>query len=353
MYSIWIRKREVGRGRPAYIIAEMSANHNGDLAIAEAIIREAKKAGANAVKLQTYTADTMTIDASTPPFIINKGTVWDGRSLYDLYREAATPWEWHKHLKAVADEVEIDLFSTPFDGKAIELLESLDVPAYKVASFELIDHGLLRLIAATGKPVIMSTGMATLDEIREAVDVLRTAGAAQIALLKCTSAYPAPPEEANLATITHLSELFEVPTGLSDHTLGTAVAVTSVALGGCIIEKHFTISRAAGGPDSAFSLEPHEFARMVRDVREAHAAIGHVSYQPTAKELGNRAYRRSLFVVKAIQKGEILTSENIRSIRPGQGLAPKYLDQVLGRRATCDLSFGTPLAWEHVDPTKA
>ncbi len=350
MHSIWIRKREVGRGRPAYIIAEMSANHNGDLATAEAIIREAKKAGADAVKLQTYTADTMTIDASTPPFIINKGTAWDGRSLYDLYREAATPWEWHKRLKAVADDVGIDLFSTPFDGKAIELLESLDVPAYKVASFELIDHGLLRLIAAPGKPVIMSTGMATLDEIREAVDVLRAAGASQIALLKCTSAYPAPPEEANLATITHLSELFEVPTGLSDHTLGTAVAVTSVALGGCIIEKHFTISRAAGGPDSAFSLEPHEFARMVRDVREAEAAIGHVSYQPTPKELGNRSYRRSLFVVKAIQKGEVLTPENIRSIRPGQGLAPKYLDQVLGKPAACDLSIGTPLAWEHVGP---
>lgn len=341
---IEINGRQIGAGHPAYIIAEMSANHGHDFEQAVKILREAKEAGADAVKLQTYTPDTITIDCDNEYFRI-KGTIWEGRTLHDLYGEAYTPWEWQPKLKEYADRLGIDLFSTPFDATAVDFLEAMAVPAHKVASFELVDHGLLRKIAATGKPVIMSTGMASLSEIDEAVAVLRQAGCRELALLKCTSAYPAPPEAMNLRTIPHLTEAFGVPAGLSDHTLGIAVPVAAVALGACIIEKHFTLSRSQPGPDSSFSLEPAEFKAMVTAVREAEQALGKVSYSLTEKEQDSRVFRRSLFVVRGMKAGEVFSNENVRSIRPGYGLAPKSLEGILGRRAVQDIEKGTPLAW--------
>ncbi len=344
MTPMQINNRPIGPGHPTYIIAEMSANHNQDFEQAIRIVQAAKEAGADAIKLQTYTPDTMTIQSNKAYFHI-KGTIWEGRTLHDLYGEAYTPWEWQPKLKAEAERLGMACFSTPFDHTAVDFLEAMSVPAYKIASFELVDLPLIERVARTGKPMIMSTGMGSLAEIDEAVQTIRNVGNQPFALLKCTSAYPAPPEEMNLRTIPHLSEAFGVVAGLSDHTLGIAVPVAAVTLGACIVEKHFTLSREMPGPDSAFSLEPHEFKAMVEAIRVAEKALGQVSYQVTEREGASRVFRRSLFVVKDIQAGEVFTEEHVRSIRPGHGLPPKYLPEVLGRRATQDIERGTPLAW--------
>lgn len=347
MRHISIQGRKIGEGYPIYIVAEMSANHNQDFNRAVKIVEAAKKAGADAVKLQTYTPDTLTIDCANEYFRI-RGTVWEGRTLYDLYGEAYTPWEWQPELKKIANDLGMDLFSSPFDPTAVDFLESMDVPAYKIASFEVVDLPLLRRIAKTGKPIIMSTGMATLREIDEAVSAIREAGGDEIALLKCTSSYPAPPEDANLRTIIHMAEAFDLPVGLSDHTLGIAVPVAAAATGACIVEKHFTLSRSPGGPDSSFSLEPDEFKVMVDSVKMAEKSLGRVYYGLSKKELESRVFRRSLFAVKDIRAGEELTSENIRSIRPAHGLSTRYYDSVVGKSAATDIRRGTPLEWKHL-----
>ncbi len=344
--KISINGRCIGNDFPVYIIAELSANHNQNFDRAVKLVHAAKEVGADAVKLQTYTPDTLTIDCDNDYFKIGKGTIWEGKNLYELYCEAYTPWEWQPKLMKISNDLGMDLFSTPFDYTAVDFLENMDVPAYKIASFELVDIPLLRKIAQTGKPIIMSTGMATLAEIDEAVSVIREAGGKQLALLKCTSAYPAPPNEMNLRTIPHLAEAFGVTTGLSDHTLGIAVPVAAVALGACIIEKHFTLSRQDPGPDSAFSLEPHEFKEMVDAIRIADKALGKVSYEITEKQKESRVFRRSLFVVKDVKKGEEFTEENVRSIRPGHGLHTRYFDQVAGRKAKDFIIKGTPLDWD-------
>lgn len=339
-----ISGRKIGPGQPVYVIAEMSCNHHGRYEEAEKILRAAKDAGADALKLQTYTPDTMTLDAPQSWFKI-KGTIWDGRGLYDLYREAMTPWEWHAPLKKLADSLGIDLFSSPFDATAVDFLEKLGVPAYKVASFENGDLPLIRKVAATGKPVIISTGTATTEEVDEAVKTLKSAGSPFV-LLKCVSAYPAPPEEMNLKAIPALAARHGVPIGLSDHTLGSAVAVAGAALGACVLEKHLTMSRAAGGPDAPFSMEPGEFKEMVAALRVAGVALGDGKLGLAPSEAPSRAFRRSLFIVKDVKAGETLTSENVRAIRPGSGLPPRDLDGVLGRRAKADIQRGTPLAWD-------
>ncbi len=343
--SFSINGRSIGPGHPAYIIAEMSANHNHDYQQAVDLIVAAKDAGADAVKLQTYTADTLTIDCDNDYFKI-KGTIWEGRNLYDLYGEAFTPWEWQPRLKGVADQLGIDLFSSPFDKSAVDFLESMNVPAYKIASFENVDLPLLRHIAHTGKPIIMSTGMATLAEIDEAVSTIRKSNRNKLALLKCTSAYPAPPEEMDLRSIPHLAEAFDVPAGLSDHTLGFAVPIAAVSLGACIIEKHFTISREIPGPDSEFSLEPIELKTLVESVRIAEKALGSVQYGTSDREAQSKVLRRSLFVVEDVAAGELFTSTNVRSIRPGYGLHTRYQDQIMGRRASRYISRGTPMDWD-------
>jgi pseudaminic acid synthase len=338
----------IGKDHNTYIIAEMSANHNQHFEQAVKILEAAKAAGADAVKLQTYTPDTMTIDCNEPPFRIGKGTIWEGRNLYELYGEAFTPWEWQPKLKAIAEKMGLQLFSTPFDQTSVDFLEEMDVPAYKIASFEVVDLPLLRYVARTGKPVIMSIGMASLAEIHEAVQTLREGGTKELALLKCTSSYPAAPDEMNLRTIPHLAEAFHLPVGLSDHTLDLAVPVAAVALGACIIEKHLTLSRTVPGPDSAFSLEPDEFKAMVDAVRTAEKAIGKVSYEVTEKEVASRVFRRSLFVVEDMLPGDVFTEANVRSIRPGHGLHTRYLDMILGRQASETINRGTPLSWEFV-----
>lgn len=343
---ITIGDRAIGPGHPAYFIAEMSGNHGHSLGRAMAILRAAKEAGADAIKLQTYTPDTMTIDSSAPAFQIPVGNAWAHRTLYDLYGEASTPWEWQPTLKTAADELGIHCFSTPFDRTAVDFLAPLDMPAYKIASFEAADLPFLDYVARQGKPIIMSTGLTVAGEIDSSLRAMRAAGATEMALLKCTSAYPAPAADMNLRTIPHMAELFGVPTGLSDHTLGWEVAVAAVTLGACIIEKHFTLSRADGGPDAAFSMEPSEFRAMVDSVRNVELALGGVVYEPTARERGNMVFRRSLFVVEDVKTGEPLTDRNVRSIRPGFGLPPAMRDLVLGRRAVRDISRGTPLAWD-------
>jgi len=348
MNYVAINGREVGRGRPVYVVAEMSANHNHDFNQAVRIIEAAKEAGADAIKIQTYTPDTLTIDCNNEYFRIGRGTIWEGRNLYDLYNEAYTPWEWQPRLKQAANNLGIDLFSTAFDNAAVDFLEGMDVPAYKIASFEIVDLPLIRRIAQTGKPIILSTGMGTLAEIDEAVRAGRAAGATQLVLLKCTSAYPSPPNEMNLRTIPHLAAAFDAPVGLSDHTLGIAVPVTAVALGACVVEKHFTLSRNIPSPDSGFSLEPEEFKAMVKAIRTAEAALGIVHYGVGEQEEKSRVFRRSLFVVRDVRAGELFTKDNLRSIRPGFGLPPRYLDDVLGRRAAVDIPRGTPLEWAHV-----
>ncbi|WP_245651254.1 pseudaminic acid synthase [Paramagnetospirillum marisnigri] len=340
--------RAIGPGHPPYVVAEMSGNHNGDLSRAFALLEAAKAAGADAVKLQTYTADTITIDHDGPGFVI-EGGLWAGRKLHELYAEAHTPWDWHKPLFERARALGLGVFSSPFDATAVDLLESLDAPAYKVASFELVDLPLIRRIAATGKPMIMSTGLAHLGEIQDAVACARDAGCREMILLHCVSGYPTAPEDANLRTIPHLAEAFGVQAGLSDHTMGTAVSVAAVALGATFIEKHFTLARADGGPDAAFSLEPSELAELVSGARTAWAALGRVSYDLKPSESGNLQFRRSLYVVADMAAGEAFTAANLRSIRPGFGLAPKYLPEIIGRRASRALGRGTPLGWDMIE----
>jgi N-acetylneuraminate synthase len=349
--ELHIGSRRVGPGHPAYIIAELSANHGQDYDQTVRILHAMKDAGADAVKVQTYTADTMTIASSRPPFLIGGGTLWDGRTLHDLYQEAFMPWDWQPKLQAVANELGLDFFSTPFDASAVDFLEAMNVPCHKVASFELVDLPLLRKIAATRKPVIASTGMATQDEIAEAVKTLRDGGCTQLALLKCTSAYPALPEEMHLRTIADMGARFGVPVGLSDHTMGHTVPVAAVALGACIVEKHFTLSRAVPGPDSTFSLEPDEFKAMVAAIRTTEKALGRVNYEVSANEAKSRQFRRSLFVVTDVKAGEPFTAQNVRSIRPGHGLHTRHLGEVMGRQAARDVKRGTPLSWDLISAT--
>lgn len=348
---IEINGRRIGPGCPTYIVAEMSCNHRQSFDRAVEIIRAAKTAGADAVKLQTYTPDTITLDCADSTFQIPSGNSWGGRTLYDLYREAYTPWEWQPKLKEIAAGLGLDLFSSPFDPSAVDFLEQMGVPAYKVASFEIVDIPLIERIARTGKPIIMSTGMARLDEIAEAVDAARRAGAQQIALLKCTSAYPAPPEEMNIAALSHLAETFGTPVGLSDHSLEPVVAIGAVALGASIVEKHFTLSRAEGGPDSAFSQEPHELRGLVDAIRTLERARGNGRFELTAGEIPNRVFRRSLYAVADLKAGDVFTTENIRSIRPAFGLPPRHLREILGRRAARDIKRGTPLSWDLISDT--
>ena len=340
-----INERIIGNTQPAYVIAEMSANHAGDIENAKKIIRAAKEAAADCVKLQTYTADTLTIDCDNEYFHITSGT-WAGENLYSLYQRAYTPWEWHKELMEEAKKVGIDIFSTPFDKTAVDFLEELGMEFYKVASFELVDIPLLRYIARTGKPIIMSTGMATLEEIEDAVNAIREEGNDKIALLKCSSAYPAIPTDMNLRTIQDMKERFQVPTGLSDHSMGALGAVTAVALGANIIEKHFCLSREIENADSSFSMEPHEFKEMVEQIRMAERAIGNVSYGPTEQEKSNLSFRRSLFVVENVKKGEIFSEKNVRSIRPAHGMKPKYYQDIIGKKACRDIEKGTPVSKE-------
>jgi N-acetylneuraminate synthase len=345
--SIRIRGRAIGPDTPPLIVAELSANHNGSLERALRSLEVAKAMGAEAVKLQTYTADSMTIDCPRDEFQIHGG-LWDGYNLYQLYQEARTPYEWHAPLFARARELDLILFSTPFDEDAVELLERLGAPAYKIASFELIDLPLIQRAAQTGKPLIISTGMASEIEIGEAVAAARAAGCQELALLHCTSGYPAPLAEANLTTIPDLRQRFRVPVGLSDHTLGTSVPIAAVALGACLIEKHFTLSRQDPGPDAAFSIEPEELRQLCRASHSVWQALGSPNYTPTAVEQKNLPFRRSLYAVADIAAGELFTAQNIRRIRPGLGLAPKHYPQLLGRRAASDILRGTPLSWKLV-----
>jgi len=344
---IKIKDRFIGEGQPTYIIAEMSANHAGDFNRAIEIIHAAKEAGADCIKIQTYTPDTMTIDCDKEYFKITKGT-WKGENLYKLYQKAYTPWEWQARLKEEADKIGIDFLSTPFDKTAVDFLEELGVDFYKIASFEVVDIPLIKYIASKGKPIIMSTGMAKLGEIEEAVNAVKSQGNENLCLLKCSSAYPAVPEDMNLKTIKHLEETFEVIAGLSDHSLGSIGAVTAVALGAKVVEKHFCISREIENPDSSFSMEPGEFKKMVEDIRSAERAVGKVSFEVSEREETNRVFRRSIFIVKDIKKGEVFTEENIRVIRPGYGLAPKYYEDVIGKTASKDIERGTPLDWSMV-----
>ena len=344
MRQIQIGTRTIGAGQPCYLIAEMSANHAGDLSRALEIVHAAKEAGADCVKTQTYTADTLTLDCANEYFQIPEGP-WQGRTLYDLYKEAYTPWDWLARIKAEAEKVGLDFLSTPFDFTAVDFLEEIGVSFYKVASFELNDTPLLRYIAAKGKPIIASTGMAGLGEIEQAVSAVRGQGNPHLCLLKCSSAYPAIPADMNLLTIPHLAETFDVPTGLSDHTLGSVAAIAAVAVGACVVEKHFCLSRSIANPDAAFSMEPAEFRQMKDDIRAVERALGKVSYGVTTQEKENVRFRRSLFAVRDVRSGELFTPENVRSIRPGFGLAPSCYDEVIGRNAAMDIAKGTPLTW--------
>lgn len=349
MSGFAIAGRPIGPGHPPYVIAELSGNHNGELSRALALVDAAAEAGADAIKLQTYTADTITLDSDAPDFLIAKGP-WAGRRMHALYQEAHTPWDWHPALFARARAHGLACFSTPFDPTAIAFLRTLDPPAWKIASFELVDLPLIETVARTGGPMIMSTGMATLAEIEAAVAAARGAGCQDLMLLYCVSGYPTPAEEANLRTLPHLADAFGVPVGLSDHTMGLAVPVAAVTLGAVAIEKHLTLARADGGPDAGFSLEPAEFAAMARAVREAASALGRVSYALKPSEAPSRPFRRSLYAVADIAAGEALTEANVRSIRPGNGLAPRHLPDVLGRRALAPIARGTPLSWALIGP---
>lgn len=346
MNSLQIAGRHIGLNHPPFIIAEMSGNHNQSLERALEIVEAAARTGAHALKIQTYTPDTMTIDLDEREFFISDPkSLWKGASLYKLYGEAYTPWEWHKPIFDRASELGIIAFSTPFDDTAVDFLESMDVPCYKIASFENTDLPLIRRVAATGKPLIISTGMATVAELDETVRAAREAGCKDLILLKCTSTYPSTPENTNILTIPHLRELFGCEVGLSDHTMGVGVSVASVALGASVVEKHFTLSRADGGVDSAFSMEPAEMAQLVLESGRAWQALGQVSYGPTETEKRSLQYRRSLYVVQDIKAGDVLTKENVRAIRPGLGLPTKYLEEVLGKTVNQDVKRGTALGW--------
>ncbi len=341
--------RTVGNEHPVFIIAELSANHLQDFDVAVRTLRAIKEAGADAVKLQTYTADTLTLDSDNEYFQIKQGTLWDGKTLYQLYQEAYTPWEWQPKLKAIAEDIGLICFSSPFDKSAVDFLEGLDVPAFKVASFEITDIPLIEYIASKGKPVIISTGIATLSDIKEALAACRSAGNNQIALLKCTSEYPTPLEDLNLRTIPDMKRTFNIVVGLSDHTRSISVPVAAVTLGARIIEKHFILDRNLGGVDSAFSLEPGEFKAMVKSVRETEKALGEVKYELTEKIIKSREFSRSLFVVEDMKAGAVFTDANVRSIRPGFGLAPKYFRNILGRKAKKDIKKGIPLSWDLIE----
>lgn len=341
-----IGNKEIGPGKPVFIVAEMSGNHNQSFERAKEIVKTACESGADAVKIQTYTPDTLTIDCNKEWFQVKVNPDWEGRTLYQLYKEAYTPWQWQPELKRTTDSYGIPLFSSAFDETAVDFLEKMGVPAYKVASFEIVDIELLKKIASTKKPVILSRGMASLEEIDLAVSTLRENGAPNIAVLHCVSSYPAKPEEMNLATIPDLAKRFGVVTGLSDHSSGISAAIASVALGSSIIEKHFTLSRADGGVDAAFSIEPKELKELIRSVREAEKAIGKIQYGAGVRESENIVFRRSLFVVKDVEAGEELTRENVRCIRPGNGLPPKFLPEIFGKKAEKDIKRGTPLSWE-------
>ncbi|MCJ8219778.1 pseudaminic acid synthase [Aeromonas veronii] len=342
-----IDHRPINQEQAPYVIAELSANHNGNLDRALAIMTAAKAAGASAVKLQTYRPDTITLKSDRPEFQIHGG-LWDGHSLYDLYEWAHTPWEWHQALFAKGRELGLTVFSSPFDFSAVDLLESLDCPAYKIASFELVDLPLIRYAAQTGKPLIMSTGMANEAEIAAAVEMALKHGNGQLALLHCVSGYPAPAAEYNLRAIPMLRERFGIEVGLSDHTLGAATAIAATTLGATLIEKHFTLARADGGPDCAFSMEPAELTELVTSVNTAHAALGVADYQLTASEQGNRAFRRSLYLVKEMAAGEVLTAEHIKSVRPALGLPPADYDRLIGKRVNRDMAANQPLNWEWI-----
>jgi pseudaminic acid synthase len=346
--AIKIKDRIIGEGFPCYIIAEMSANHAGDINRAIDIIYAAKESGADCIKIQTYTADTLTIDSNKDWFTIKDGK-WKGENLYSLYKKAYTPWEWQKQLKYEAEKLGLDFLSTPFDNTAVDFLEGLGVSFYKIASFEAIDIPLIKYIASIGKPIIMSIGMATLGEIEEAVSTIRGQRNDNLCLLKCSSAYPAVPHDMNLKTIKHLEETFRVPVGLSDHSPGSIAAVTAVAMGAKVIEKHFCISREIENPDASFSMEPLEFKKMVEDIRVAEMAIGDISYNLSENEKSSRELRKSIFVVKDIKKGEVYNKENIRVIRPGYGLSPKFYDGLLGKVSGKDIERGTPLEWNMVE----
>ncbi|MDB4580579.1 pseudaminic acid synthase [Akkermansiaceae bacterium] len=342
-----IANKEIDRGSGVFIIAELSANHNGSLETALETVRAAKRTGANAIKLQTYTADTLTINCEKDDFIIKSDSIWDGKTFFELYQSAYTPWEWHQEIFECAKKEDLICFSSPFDKTAVDFLEDLDVPAYKIASFEITDIPLIEYVASKGKPIILSTGIAKMEDIELALDTCRKMGNNDIALLKCTSSYPAPIEEANMSMIPDFMKRFNVVPGLSDHTLGTTVPIVAVALGARIIEKHFILDRSIGGPDATFSMNEKEFTSMVKAVREAEKAVGAVSYEPTEKQIKGRAFSRSLYVVKDIKKGELITEKNVRSIRPGFGLHPKFYDQILGVKATRDHQKGERLAMQH------
>ncbi len=340
---------EIGKENRVFIIAELSANHNQDYDIAVESIKAIKDCGADAVKLQTYTADTLTIDSDKDYFKIQQGTVWDGTTLYQLYKRAYTPWEWQPKLKKYAEELGLECFSSPFDKSAVDFLEKMNVPAYKIASFEIVDIPLIEYVASKGKPIIISTGIAAEDEIKDAVDACRKKGNDQIALLKCTSEYPAPIEDANLKTIPALAKKFNTIVGLSDHTLGRTVPVAAVAIGAQIIEKHFILDKKLGGPDAEFSLEPNEFKKMINEIHLVEKALGTISFDLTEKIKKSRTFARSLFAVEDIKVGEVFSESNIRSIRPSNGISPKHLKTILGKKATRDIEKGTPLSWDLVE----
>lgn len=343
--SISIAGRRIAADAPPYIIAELSANHNGRLETALKIIEEAKKAGADAIKLQTYTADTITLNCDSEEFQIHGG-LWDGKTLYQLYQEAHMPWSWHKVLFAHARELGITLFSSPFDNTAVDLLEDLNAPAYKIASFEAVDLPLIKYVASTGKPMIISTGMADSDEIQEAINAAHEGGCKELAILHCVSGYPAPAEDYNLRTIPDMMQRFGLVTGLSDHTLDNTTAIASVVLGASIVEKHFTLDRNGGGPDDSFSLEPHELTALCRDTKTAWSALGMIDYGRKSSEQGNVKFRRSLYFTKDIKSGETITKDAVRSVRPGHGLAPKYLHEIIGKTAAKDITANTATSLE-------
>lgn len=336
-----------------FIIAEISANHNGDLQTAVETIKAAKRAGADAVKLQTYTADTITLDSDKEDFRLKGGTIWDGETLYQLYSKAYTPWEWHGKLFEVAKKEGLVIFSSPFDHTAVDFLEGLDTPAYKIASFEITDIPLIEHVASKGKPIIISTGIANLDDIQLALDACKRKGNTEVALLKCTSSYPAPIEEANLAMIQEYKKRFDVVSGLSDHTLGSTVPIVATTLGAKIIEKHFIMDRSIGGPDASFSMNEIEFTAMVKAVRDAEKAIGHISFELTEKQIKSRDYRRSLYVVKDIKRGDLINDQNVKSIRPGHGLHPKYTNYIYGKVAIKDVSSGESFSFDMIEDGKA